>query len=610
MRNRLGGSPPKSPCASDEVAALLPGGLRVAKPERPSTSWKILAALVVIGAALVIVATCLIRRTRKEESYYLVHNAVVHTVDPAVQRAEAFVVKDGRFVAVGTYAQLKQEHPAAVGFDAKQQNIVPGLIDSHGHLIEQGLAFLQADVTGSASISAVRQNLIRYLDANPVIEREGDWVTGKGWDQTIWPETSFKFPNATDLDVDHRLAKVPICLFRLDYHAFWLNTAALERVASYLPEPGVPIDGGEAIRDANGHLTGVLLDRAMDMIEGALPQPSEARVKEALKAVTRNMVENGLTGLHDAGVPPWQMRALRKAIDEKRMPIRNYAMVRCPNPEKYCGDLFEKGTYGDRLTVGSVKLFLDGAVGSWGAAMLDPYSDDSSKSGFLRLPEKIIPDLIAEWADNGFQVNIHCIGDRANKLALDGFESYFSQHGVNGTERRMRIEHAQIIAEADIARFASLGVIPSMQPTHATTDMSYVEKRLGPKRVRGAYAWRSLLSAGVKHIALGSDFPIEGVNPLLGIHAAVTRLDPAGHSPHGPNGWFPEQKLTPMEALRGFTLDAAWAAFQEDELGSIAVGKKADFAVFDRDFLSNGANILQAKCVATFVDGQAVFGMI
>ncbi|KAJ3153135.1 hypothetical protein HDU89_000763 [Geranomyces variabilis] len=608
MRNR--GSPPKSPRASDEAAALLPGGSRVVKTKRRSTSWKTLAGYVGAGVSLIVIASRLVLGSSKEESYYLVHNAVVHTVDPAAVRAEAFVVKDGRFVAVGEYARLKQDHPSAVKLDAKQQTIVPGLIDSHGHLIEQGLAFLQADVTGSASILAVRQNLLRYLDANPVIEREGDWLMGKGWDQTIWPETNFGFPNATDLDLDIRLAKVPICLFRLDYHAFWLNTAALERVASYLPGPGVPMDGGEAIRDANGHLTGVLLDRAMDMIEAALPQPSDARVKEALKAVTTNMVEQGLTGLHDAGVQPWQMRALRIAIDEKRMPIRNYAMVRCADPEKYCGHLFEKGTYGDRLTVGSVKLFLDGAVGSWGAAMLEPYFDDSSKSGFLRLPEKIIPDLITEWAENGFQVNIHCIGDRANKLALDGFESYFSRYGVNGTERRMRIEHAQIIAESDIARFASLGVIPSMQPTHATTDMSYVEKRLGPKRVRGAYAWRSLFNAGVKHIALGSDFPIEGVNPLLGIHAAVTRLDPAGHSPHGSNGWFPEQKLTPLEALRGFTLDAAWAAFQDDDLGSITPGKKSDFAVFDRDFLANGADILQAKCVATFVDGQAVFGGI
>ncbi|KAJ3150520.1 hypothetical protein HDU86_006398 [Geranomyces michiganensis] len=304
-------------------------------------------------------------------------------------------------------------------------------------------------------------------------------------------------------------------------------------------------------------------------------------------------------------------------------------MVKCPDPEKYCGNLFEKGTYGDRITVGSVKLFLDGAVGSWGAAMLEPYSgkypiffdpavklipdrrlDDSIKSGFLRLPESSVHSLISEWADNGFQVNVHCIGDRANRLALDGFEAYFDRHGINGTERRMRIEHAQIVHETDIPRFASLGVIPSMQPTHATSDMTYVEKRLGPKRVRGAYAWRRLLDASVKHIALGSDFPIEGVNPLLGIHAAVTRLDPAGNSPHGPGGWYPDQKLTPLEALRGFTLDAAWAAFQEDDLGSIAPGKKADFVVFDRDFLAEGSAILDANCVATFVDGEAVFGSI
>ncbi|KAJ3150519.1 hypothetical protein HDU86_006397 [Geranomyces michiganensis] len=323
MRNR--GSPPKFPSAPSEAAALLPGASSGLTSRRPrSSQWKRLAGYGFGVAIFYYIAKSFLLQpsgSLRSSQPYLVHNAVIHTLGPIA--GHAFVVKDGRFAAVGEYAQLKLDYPSAVEVDAKQQTIVPGLIDSHGHLIEQGLAFLQADVTGSVSLSVVREKLLHYLDANPEVEREGDWLMGKGWDQTIWPETNFGFPNATDLDATVRLAKVPICLFRVDYHAFWLNTAALERVASYLPGPGVPIDGGEAMRDANGHLTGILLDRAMDLIEPALPQPSETRVKQALKAVTTSMLQFGLTGIHDAGVLPWQMQALRKAVDDKRMPIRN-----------------------------------------------------------------------------------------------------------------------------------------------------------------------------------------------------------------------------------------------------------------------------------------------
>ncbi|TPX61655.1 hypothetical protein PhCBS80983_g00969 [Powellomyces hirtus] len=541
------------------------------------------------------------------ESYYVVHNAVVHTVDLDRPPAEAFVVRNGHFVAVGDKKILFEAHPLAEKLDLDGKTVVPGLIDSHGHLIEQGLAFLQADVGGSQNLAEVRGSLVRYLDARPDIEKEHGWVIGKGWDQSKWAETNYGFPNATDLDRHPRLSKVPICLYRNDYHAYWLNTRALDIVASHIPPPDQKMEGGEVVRDASGRLMGIFLDRAMEMIDLALPQPTETMLKDALHAVTSRMLQHGLTGLHDAGVSAWQMGILRKAVDEGRMPIRNYAMVRCQDPEKYCGDTFTKGDYGGRLTVGSVKLFLDGAVGSWGAALIDPYSDDVSKSGFVRIPTERINDLITEWAQNGFQVNIHSIGDLANKLALDGFETCFRRLGLNGTaayNRRMRIEHAQIIVFKGL-RAICKHVFKSQQ---ATSDMAYVEKRLGHQRIRGAYAWRSLKNAGVQHLALGSDFPIEGVNPLLGIHAAVTRLDESGASPHGPGGWYPSERLTPEEALRGFTLDAAWAAFQEHELGSITAGKKADFAVFDRNFLAEPQDILKANCVATVVDGVVAYG--
>ncbi|KAJ3021950.1 hypothetical protein HKX48_007423 [Thoreauomyces humboldtii] len=536
--------------------------------------------------------------------YYLVHGAVVHTVDEKAPRAEAFVVKGNRFVAVGTKAALLKAHPNArqVNLNGRTTKHVvwpPGI---RQHLLQQGLAYLQADVTGAESIAKVRERLVHYLDLHPNIEAEKDFLVGKGWDQNQWGET---FPTAADLDAHPRLKAVPICLYRNDYHAYWLNAAALRIVAPHFGPGSEPVEGGEAIRDEAGTLTGIFVDGAMDRVADALPEPGKVRTERALTAVTTRMVQVGLTGLHDAGVAPWEIEVLKREIDAGRMPIRNYAMIRCPDQKKYCGDLVPKLLdYKGRLTVGSVKLFLDGALGSWGALLKEPYTDEPEKSGFLRMSTELLSALITKWAKSGYQVNIHCIGDRANSVALDGFETAFVALGVNGTEKarnaRMRIEHAQIIVLSTISR----------KPFSAVSDMAYAEKRLGPQRIKGAYAWNSLLESGVQHLPLGSDFPIEDLNPLLGIHAAITRLDLAGKSPHGPDGWYTNERITPLEALRGFTLDAAWAAFQDNDLGSIAVGKKADFAVFNKDFITSPDLILRAQCVATIVDGVAVFGHV
>ncbi|TPX66304.1 hypothetical protein SpCBS45565_g04551 [Spizellomyces sp. 'palustris'] len=565
---------------------------------------------------LLIGALCFISGSRRSlineyslPSYYIIYNARVYTVDDVQLIAEAFVVRDGLFVDVGSGTELRQAYPDAKAVDVGGRMIVPGLIDAHAHLIEQGLALLQADVTGAITLSQVRSRLVSYLDAHPDIESNKEWIIGKGWDQTKWPETNHQFPNASDLD-HPRLRHIPICLFRIDYHAFWVNAAALEKIGN-VPKT---VDGGEIVRDSNGRLTGVFVDNAMDIVDKAMERPGEKRLGEAIEAVTQRMVGYGLTGLHDAGVLPWQLDFLKSIVDAGRLPIRNYAMIKCPDPAQYCGDMVPQlFNYGDRLTVRSVKLFLDGAVGSWGAAMIEPYSDDPTKSGFLRMNETDLPDLVWKWIRSGYQVNTHCIGDLANKITLDAYERAFERLGDQGKDLRLRIEHAQLVRLEDIPRFARLGVVPSMQPTHATSDMSYVERRIGPNRVRGAYAWQSLLNAGVSHIPLGSDFPIEGINPLLGIYAAVTRTDVNGSSPHGPNGWYPSQKLNRTQALKGFTLDAAWAAFQDSELGSIAPSKKADFVVFDTDFMKDDlppSKILEAKVVTTVVGGNVVYGML
>ncbi|KAI8821148.1 amidohydrolase family-domain-containing protein [Fimicolochytrium jonesii] len=552
-------------------------------------------------------------RNSHGRDYYLIHNARVYTVDRSLPNVDAFVVKDGRFVDVGLSSELLDRHPSAARFDGQGKTIIPGLIDAHGHLLEQGLFMSRADVKNSTTLAQVRNSLLKYLDAHPEIEKNGEWIFGSGWDQTLWSETNFAFPKATDLDAPTRLQHIPICLYRVDYHAYWLNTAALALIQPHLPAPGTPIDGGEIVRDADGHLTGVFVDNAMGFVDAALPKPSEARLRDALRLATGEMVRFGLTGLHDAGVTPEGIDFLKRAADERLMPIRNYIMIRCETPE-YCGHLAPKfKNYRDRLTVNSVKLFFDGALGSWGAAMIEPYADDSTKNGLMRMSSEQFRSLAYKWAKNGYQVNVHCIGDRANRIALDGFEAAFRNLSLTADEareRRMRIEHAQIIAPEDIERFAKLGIIPSMQPTHATSDMTYAETRLGPSRIRTAYAWKSLLKTGTP-LALGSDFPIEGVNPLLGIYAAVTRLDVDGGSPHGKGGWYPGERLTVDEALRGFTVDAARAAFQEGELGSITPGKKADFAVFDRDFVGGEpSEILKARCLTTVVGGGVVYGQL
>ncbi|KAJ3277580.1 hypothetical protein HK104_003193, partial [Borealophlyctis nickersoniae] len=401
---------------------------------------------------------------------------------------------------------------------------------------------------------------------------------------------------SADLDSDPRLASVPIYLVRIDGHASWANGKVLAIAAKVLPSDPGKVEGGEIVLGSDGKPTGIFVDNAMSFVgEQVQPIPDEEQRSQQLELATKEMLKYGLTGIHDAGVDPADLPFLQRAVDLGRLPVRMYAMILCRNQTGYCGDrvpedLLHKN-YGGRLYVRSAKLMLDGALGSWGAAMI-----------------------------KGFQVNIHAIGDFANKLVLDAFEGNMQRwdkeaRQPRGADLRLRIEHAQIMTLPDVYRTAKLGVIPSVQPTHCTSDMSYVESRIG-KRAEGAYIWKTFLDAGVHHLPLGSDFPIERVNPLLGIYAAVTRKAANGTSPHGPDGWHPREKLSPEEALRGFTLDAAYASFQEEQSGSIAVGKLADFAVFDRDFLAAAStgtvegeqSILQAKCVATVVDGVVAYG--
>ena len=378
----------------------------------------------------------------------------------------------------------------------------------------------------------------------------------------------------------------------------WANTAAMrvagvESIAAADDPPG-----GAILRDSSGEPTGVFIDNAEHLVGRHQPPFSEDQLERGLEAALKEMARYGITSVHEAGSDVAFLDRVKRFIDQDRFTARLYAMTEPGESfRQYCNDHLIG--YGGRLTVRSVKMYLDGALGSRGAALLEDYSDDPGNRGLLRTTPDDYRELVAEALECGYQINTHAIGDAGNRLLLDTYEAAGIQ-----PEQRHRNEHAQVVSLEDINRFAELGVIASMQPTHATSDMYWAEDRVGPGRIRGAYAWRTILDQGAR-LALGSDFPVEQVDPLLGFYAAITRQDVTSW-PEG--GWYPDQALTRQEALRGFTMDAAYAAFQEDDLGSLSAGKYADFVVLSGDLLTvPGPDILDIVVEETWVGGERVY---
>ncbi|TPX34072.1 hypothetical protein SmJEL517_g03255 [Synchytrium microbalum] len=552
---------------------------------------------------------------RPARGYYAVKNAVIYTMNDSQPVVSSFIVQDGRFTAVGETEDILIDHPHAKLFDLAGRMITPGLIDAHGHLILLGNTLIQADLTGSSGLEDVRSRLKAHLEQNP----SSSWLIGRGWDQTTWPGS--QFPTAADLDVDPILACVPIALFRVDYHAYWVNQAAIKLLK--LPS-NLTIPGGEIRMNADGTPSGIFIDDAMTYVETARPKYTDAETNESFDKAMEVLPSYGITGIHDAGVRADELSLFLRILKSTpaRFKVRNYVMFACDGI-KYCGQGL-RHSHKSFMTVRSVKIFLDGALGSWGAAMVDPYTDKPDSTGFLRIEPEELESLVWQWMIGGWQVNIHAIGDKGTNVALNAFEYAIKRYDeletpikrkigfMSGREFRHRVEHAQILRPDDVSRFAELGVLPSMQPTHATSDMYYVEKRIG-RRAAYSYLWKTFINHSVP-LPLSSDFPVESPNPLLGLYAAVTRLTPAGKSPHGDKeGWFPKERLSIEEALKGFTLNAAYAAHQESEVGSIEVGKFADFTVFDTDFVQatkdgNASSILNAGVNATVVGGQVTFG--
>ncbi|THU97871.1 hypothetical protein K435DRAFT_777773 [Dendrothele bispora CBS 962.96] len=489
--------------------------------------------------------------------------------------------------------------------------IVPGLADAHAHIIENGFK-MQLQLDTAKSVAEVIERTKAYILAHPDVHHNNSrWIEGMGWDQTKWPEA--KFPNAADFDKEPLLRDRFIALRRVDGHATWVSPAVLKLMGD-LPDE---VEGGEVIRDSKGKPTGVFLDNAISLIP--IPAWTENQMAEFFDTTMKQALSYGLTSIHDADSSPAMISFFKKQADENNIPMHLYLMGNVLS-DTYWGDkiprLINYGKAG-RVTVRSIKLYTDGALGSWGAALLEPYSDKPDTKGILRSNPDALSKLVKQFHKDGWQVNIHCIGDRANNVILNIFEDIIQgkEDGsipVNVTEWRPRIEHAQIMTPQDLERIGKLGVIPSVQPTHATSDMWYAESRLGSERIKGAYAYQTLLNGSMHGILpLGSDFPVEGVNPLLGFYASVSRLSVDGKSPHGEKGWYTNEALSRTQALKGMTLDAAFASFTENVRGSLVPGKLADFVVLDRDIMTVPLpDILKAKVTATVVEGQVMYGAL
>jgi predicted amidohydrolase YtcJ len=520
----------------------------------------------------------------------------IDTMDPARPRAQAMAYDaDGTILRLGDREALLQAYPGASRLDLGEATVIPGMIDAHGHLLGQGLTHLTANLVGTASKAEVIERLRAFEATLP----QGEWLVGSGWDQNDWADTAF--PAAADLDA--AFPDRPVWLDRIDGHAGWANTAAMRAVGRDLSGDWQP-DGGRIVRDAAGAPTGIFVDGAMGLVSAASPEMDAADIGKALKLAMQDAVSNGLTGVHDAGVSLDTLRVMQSLADAGELPIRITAMA--DGDGEALAWLCSEGLYqhpAHRLKMRTVKLYVDGALGSRGAALLEDYSDDHGNTGLLMMTPEQMHRVVRKAGECGVQVATHAIGDRGNRVVLDSYADILGTDAVR-TDHRWRIEHAQILSPEDLPRLASLHVIASMQPTHATSDMPWAEDRLGPQRINGAYAWRKLRDSGAR-LALGSDFPVEAVDPRLGLYAATNRTD-AGGMPMG--GWHPEDKLTPWEALRGFTLDAAYAGFAEAEVGSLAPGKRADFVVLAEDPLAIPATALRKLAIrSTWVDGRKVY---
>jgi predicted amidohydrolase YtcJ len=528
-------------------------------------------------------------------------NGRIYTVDNARPEASALAVRAGRIQFVGSDAEARVlAGPSTLVIDLHGATVVPGIVDAHAHLLGLGNTLQRVNLVGSSSYDQVIDRVKAWAkDVKP-----GVWIQGRGWDQNLWPAKQFPTHEA----LSRAFPNNPVVLTRIDGHALVANAKAME--LSHVTATTADPSGGRIVRLSSGAPSGVFVDNAKSLIERTIPAATRADNRKAILAAVAEANRWGLTGIHDAGEDAETIGIYEELAKEGRYNLRNYVMLSDPgepnSPAALENPYIQRGPqsalYDGHLWIRAIKLYADGALGSRGAALLAPYSDEPSNSGLL----VSTPEHIEAWAEaalrRGFQVNVHAIGDRGNRIVLDSFDSALKK--IPKANHRFRIEHAQVLSLEDIPRFARLGVIPSMQATHQTSDMGWAESRVGPQRIRGAYAWRSLLNTGVI-VPNGTDFPVEQVNPLLTFHAAVTRQDPS-NQPVG--GWHPEQKMTREEALQSITIWPAYAGFQESVMGSLSPGKYADFVILDRDIMRvPDTEILGTRVVSTWIGGKRVY---
>jgi hypothetical protein len=530
----------------------------------------------------------------------LLTNASIYTGNDRQPRAEALAATDGRIVFVGSTAEARQRAPRdAQQIDLGGATVVPGFTDSHAHLAGIGQRELAFDLEGTTSVA----DLQARLKQRAASAKAGEWIFGRGWIESRW--TPPVFPSRADLDA--MVADRPVALERVDGHAVVANSLALKLAG--IDRTTANPSGGEILKDAQGEPTGMLIDRAADLVTRLVPPPTEAEQLRQLEVGAERSVRVGWTQLQIAGNTLAEVDQLCGLYAQGRIKLRIYDAVGGPGAD--ADQLLEKGPSGiqcsDRLIVRSIKLYIDGALGSRGAALLAPYHDSPASSGLLVNSEDDLYRLLVGALRKGIQVETHAIGDRGNRLMLDLYERAFAAVPVRHraiVEPRWRIEHAQVLHHNDIPRFAKLGVIASMQPSHAISDLYFAPSRLGPERVAGAYAWRSMLDAGAI-IAGGSDAPVERGEPMIEFYAAVERRSLDGFAD---DNWHREQRVTRAEALKMLTLSPAYAAFQEKERGSIEVGKLADLTVLSADIMQIPApEILKTSVVMTIIGGDVAY---
>ena len=522
----------------------------------------------------------------KEEVDLILTNGKIYTVDNAFNEASAFAIEDGKFLAVGSNQEIQAKYQSSNVIDAGGDPVYPGLIDAHCHFVRYGLGLTNVDLVGTQSFNEIIEKVKNHREAYP----DEAWILGRGWDQNDWEDKSFP----TRAELDALFPETPVLLNRIDGHAALVNKAALD-LAGITKDTKV---NGGAIRIENGEVTGVLVDNAIDLVSDNIPEPSRESTIRSLISAQENCFAVGLTTVDDAGLEKSMIDLIDSLNKSGTLKIRIYAMLSPSesNKEYY----YQNGPYKtDYLNVRSFKIYADGALGSRGACLLQPYSDDPGNNGFLLNTVAFYEDMAQEMNQYGFQMNTHCIGDSSNRLILDIYGNVLG--GSN--DKRWRIEHAQVISPSDFQKFDDYDVIPSVQTTHATSDMYWVEDRLGPERVKGAYAFKELNQK--QSIAIGSDFPVEDINPLLGFYAATARQDAEGY----PDGGFQiENALSRKEALVGMTLGAAFSNFEEQEKGSIEPGKLADFVILDKDIMTIPLEeILSTKVKSTYSGGEKVY---